>query len=113
MFYVYHQNNSGGSFVEDAEAGITDVVIIEADTPELADVRAERIGIYFDGDGDCACCGQRWSPASDWDASEAPEIYGIDVSNGTYEPKFSPMKWTEVPAYIHYKDDRIVTVEWA
>lgn len=54
-YYEFNQNNSGGSF-----SGPAHFVFVEAETPEEADVAAERVGVYFDGSGDCECCGQRW-----------------------------------------------------
>ena len=60
-YYEYSQNNSGGSFTKPA---IT--VFIEADSPEAADVVAVKNGLYFDGDGDCECCGDRWYRASEY-----------------------------------------------
>lgn len=115
MFYTYWQNNSGGDFVEDDERGITLTVIIEADTAREANERAEQIGLYFDSDDtrDCPCCGVRWYPA--WDLEEGdstPQIYGWDVSGGTYTLPTLGIKWTEVAAYIHYRDGRVVPVEW-
>ena len=65
MFYVYRQNNSGGSFRPPAIN-----VIVEASSAVEADSIAEGVGIYFDGrPGDCiSCCGYRWDQASDvWD----------------------------------------------
>lgn len=64
MFYVYRQNNSGGSFRPPAVD-----VIVEADSAVDADTIAEGVGIYFDGrPGDCIpCCGHRWATAEeDW-----------------------------------------------
>lgn len=62
MFYVYRQNNSGGSFRPPAVD-----VIVEAPSAAEADTIAEGLGIYFDGAGDCPCCGVRWAVAEeDW-----------------------------------------------
>ena len=63
MFYSYSQNNSGGSFRLPAVD-----VIVEAGSAAEADTIAEGLGIYFDGVGDCSCCGVRWNRAEeDWD----------------------------------------------
>ena len=63
MFYVYRQNNSGGSFRPPAVD-----VIVEAPSAAEADTIAEGLGIYFFGADDCSCCGFRWSRAEeDWD----------------------------------------------
>ena len=60
MFYVYRQNNSGGSFRPPAIN-----VIVEAPSAAEADTIAEGLGLYFDGAGDCPCCGDRWYNASE------------------------------------------------
>ena len=63
MFYVYRQNNSGGSFRPPAVN-----VIVEAPSAVEADDIAEGLDIYFSGIGDCPCCGKRWRNAEeDWD----------------------------------------------
>ena len=57
MFYEFIQNNSGGTFIYDEQKGISYSVIVEADSENDAITRAEQIGLYFDGKGDCPCCG--------------------------------------------------------
>ena len=59
-YWVYNQNNSGGSHIKPAI-----VVYIEAETPEEADTIAQDNGIYFDPlyERDCECCGTRWDEA--------------------------------------------------
>lgn len=58
-WYLFDQNNSGGSFV------VNDLLchrlFIEASSKEEACNKAEGFGVYFDGYGDCPCCGNRWS----------------------------------------------------
>lgn len=77
-FYRYRQNNSGGSFTVDLLAGIGHLVYVEAVDAEHADARAHKIGLYFDGGGDCSCCGDRWESVAGWrDTGTAqPEEYG-------------------------------------
>lgn len=63
-FYLFNQNNSGGTFVIDENAGIGFCVVVEAENEEQAISRAENIGLYWDGvadEIDCECCGDRWS----------------------------------------------------
>lgn len=110
MFYHYDQNNSGGSF-DFTKGQISVHVIIEASSPRVADARAEDLGIYFDGcEGgrDCHCCGDRWSPASNGDATKTPMIYGQDVSGGVYTG--SSWMGGKPEGYIHYLDGRVVPV---
>jgi hypothetical protein len=79
MFFTFTQNNSGGFFDEDEEKGIGHYVIVEANSAEEANTRAESIGIYFNGcdDGlDCDCCGDRWSPTWSSEGEKTPMIYG-------------------------------------
>jgi len=63
-FFLYNQTASGGSFI--GEMGY--VLYVEAANEDEADVRAQSVGVYFDGcrNGvDCPCCGDRWTPAKD------------------------------------------------
>ena len=104
-FYTFIQNNSGGSFDHDPDAGIGYRVAIEALNAKDAARRAEDIGIYFNGcdtGQDCSCCGDRWS---DWlvddDGTETPTNgYGEDPIKGGWG----------IPSYIHYMDGRIEAV---
>lgn len=104
MFYEFNQNNSGGGFDFNRSAGITHIVIIEADSAGDANKRAESIGLYFDGDGDCPCCGDRWYSAYG-DGDEVPAVYGTPV-----EDYHIDYKWmgTDPEIFIHYTDGRIV-----
>lgn len=56
-WFRFRQNNSGGKFIVNDKVDIN--VLIQANSPEEANNLAEKIGIYFDGYGDCACCGNR------------------------------------------------------
>lgn len=102
MFYYFSQNNSGGSFDDSLGYGI----IVEADNADEANDIAESKGVYFNGcetERDCSCCGDRWYPVSDRDATDMPMIYnekhtncGPDVLN------------YKLPTPIFYKDGRVV-----
>lgn len=73
MFYLYHQNNSGGSF-----GGPAIYVVVEADTPQEANTIAEANGVYFNGVNngrDCECCGDRWY--SMWEGDTEPDGYHV------------------------------------
>lgn len=105
-FYTYGQNNSGGSFVLDEAKGITHYVIIEAFTAEEANNKAEDIGLYFGGAGDCPCCGDRWSTQwADSDGEARPEVYGqpADSYISTFGGWMPPGK----EIVIHYLDGRV------
>ncbi len=100
MFYTFHQNNSGGSFVHDNTRGIAHYVIIEASNDDEANARAEEIGLYFEGveDGiDCECCGDRWNRANNFypDKTSKPMIYSKEAADSSED------------YFIHYADGRI------
>ncbi|MFD3361606.1 hypothetical protein ACFWW5_00700 [Streptomyces albidoflavus] len=106
MFFTFDQNNSGGSFDFDAARGISQCVIVEAADAEEANRRAEEIGLYFDGEGDCACCGDRWSEQWSSDAGDdVPSVYGTPVESGTVL-----LKWMgdNPDVFVHYLDGRVV-----
>ncbi len=84
MYFTYSQNNSGGTFVVDTDAGINRHVIIRAESAEKANGFAQLIGIYFDGveQGiDCSCCGDRWFRADDYEGCACAEIYGVPAQD--------------------------------
>lgn len=103
-FYHYSQNNSGGSFSFDEFSGITHHVIIQAYSAAEANLRAEEIGIYFNGcedERDCDCCGDRWY--SIWDdksGTDLPEVYGEPVDAYDGMSWMSPGK----EIVVHYLD---------
>ncbi len=103
MFYLYDQNNSGGSFITDSS--VCEFVFIEAMDADQANSRAEDIGIYFNGvdlGEDCDCCGDRWYPVSESDAIESPEVYGQSLVK-------APTSFFRTQAYV-YADDKTKTV---
>ena len=75
-WYYFDQNNSGGSFDHDPSRGIGYGLFVEANSADEANSRAEDIGLYFDGYGDCECCGNRWSSAWRDDGNPEPTRYG-------------------------------------
>ena len=99
MFYLYNQNNSGGSFTQNGD--LAHRVVIEAPSIGMANDKAEEIGIYFDGvesGYDCACCGDRWhSPdeLSDHDKQDMlAYVQGLADRYG----------WTSPDCIVHYLD---------
>jgi hypothetical protein len=98
MFFTYNQNNSGGSYAIDDT--ITRTVVIEADTADEANTKAEELGIYFNGvaeGSDCACCGDRWSKAYDDDG-----VLRMDL--GEYELNSYWVEKDEPIVYIYRKN---------
>lgn len=95
-FWAYNQNNSGGEYHIDESKGLVENVYIESYNTVSANEYAESIGIYFDGSGDCRCCGNRWykpsEPVEDgymdmahnW---ERTAIHRIDGSFTIWTPK--------------------------
>lgn len=106
MFYTYSQNNSGGGF--DIDEHVTITVIIEADSADEADAKAEEIGIYFDGcdsEIDCPCCGDRWYRAYG-EGDEKPSIYGTPIEENA-DSRYSRSRWAEggqPRTYVYMKD---------
>ncbi|QWQ42124.1 hypothetical protein KME66_14725 [Streptomyces sp. YPW6] len=103
MFFHFRQNNSGGSFHNNPDAGISVNVIVEADDADHANRRAEKLGLYFGGAGDCRCCGDRWSEQwDDRDGDLVPSVYGDPIQDYDFEPD----KWIyDGPeAYVHFAD---------
>lgn len=111
MWYRFRQNNSGGSFHFEPENGIGVNVWIEAYDAEVANVRALRLGLYFDGcaDGiDCDCCGDRWDEAHADDGMEFPVIdedWDYKWDNSVYlhplEGKFLDAKWPDYQSALN------------
>lgn len=100
-FYIFDQNKSGGYW--DKILGY--VVIIEAETPEKANEKAEEIGIYFDGvenDIDCVCCGDRWCRVEDkYDEVEPEKLKDFVEEIKHYQKKL------ELTSNIYYADGRV------
>ena len=100
-FFHFRQNNSFGRFHYDHTRGISVHVIVEADDYEAANSKAEQIGLYFDGGGDCPCCGNRWSEQYEYSGKDSsdpyPAIYGTRALGLPVDGK------TEFDGYIHYK----------
>lgn len=108
-FFEYSQNNSGGGFDTDHDGGLSHYVIIEADSAEEANRKAGDIGLYFDGEGDCPCCGNRWYPA--WDGSDGdvvPSHYGTPIQDVAFG-EGPNRKWIKdgPEAYVHFKDGKV------
>lgn len=104
MFYTFHQNNSGGRFKIDDT--VTTYVIIEADSASDANLRAEQVGIYFDGcykEIDCDCCGDRWHDVDDRDATDVPMIYN-ETAEEFGNDNWCGAKSGESYCHIYYKD---------
>lgn len=94
-FFYYRQNNSGGSF-----SGPAKHVIVEAINADDANQRAEKKGLYFDGAGDCSCCGNRWSSVWSDEGETEPKIYDTPAKEYTIESDFDDN------AVIFYMDGR-------
>lgn len=109
-FYVFDQNNSGGSFITDSN--LCHRIIIEADSEKEADEKALELGCYFDGVDsgmDCECCGDRWNGSYLVDFENSNERWGSmevylydngDDTNKSIESlskKYEDYVWAEPP----------------
>lgn len=105
-FYSFTQNNSGGSFDINEKAGISICVIIEAVDSVHANVRAEQIGLYFDGFGDCSCCGNRWTKTYMDAGDPVPSEYSEPIVDR--DPKYF-RDWTKGGIYyfVHYLNGKV------
>ena len=80
-WYMFDQNNSGGSFI--VNDNVCHRLFIEAESFGDAVEKAEELGCYWDGvaEGrDCPCCGDRWYPTDDVVDIEAFKTEGYTVS---------------------------------
>lgn len=102
-FFCFDQNNSGGSFVFDEQRGLTHNVVVEAVNADDANNRAEAIGIYFNGEGDCPCCGNRWYWAYG-EGDKEPMHYGMPVAKAISYVGGWMDKGKEI--CVHYMDGR-------
>ena len=115
MFYVFHQNNSGGTYNFSEALGIGTFVIVEADDYNEANERAKDIGLYFDGvykGIDCECCGDRWCPIHEWEKPDnVPSIYDTPLKLRPSKRKISHKGWGSLDValvFVHYKDGSIL-----
>ena len=86
QFWIYEQNYVNGKYIVDKDRGISALVFIEAPDADMADLKAQILGIYFDGysadmsEIDCDCCGSRWFRAEA--STSSPEVFGFAVDGG-------------------------------
>lgn len=102
-FYTFSQNNSGGYFVVDENAGVAEYLIIEANDAKEANEKLSEIGKNVDGFWNyCECCGERWNLAWEDDDEGKPEpmIYGEPIANLTQE-------MFRHQTFVHYLDGTI------
>jgi hypothetical protein len=107
-FFTYAQNNSGGAFHSNED--VAPFVIIEAACAEEADRIAQEVGLYFDGKGDCPCCGHRWFKALNAPGDDEPNVHAEYPSEyvdaGTY---FSRTRGEDLWEVIVYYQDGSIT----
>lgn len=107
-WYEYTQNNSGGGF--EVTENLAHRLFIEAEGGEEADLKAQRLGVYFDGcdEGvDCPCCGDRWYHGQE---VKYPLDYGDGLVFNSVESHAQFLAdrygWTSPDAYIHYANGK-------
>lgn len=103
-FFTYSQNNSRGRFDLDKPRGLASKVIVEAVDYHAANSRAKIIGLYFGGEGDCPCCGDRWCEAYDNDdGTDEPTIYGEPLEEYYNKSRYGSTN----SVAVHYMDGKI------
>ena len=76
-WYKYRQNNSGGFYLEDKDAGYGPLVYVEAKSEYDADFLFQGLGgkdtrLGFVEHRDCSCCGARWYGGEECDGDGPP-----------------------------------------
>lgn len=104
-FWTYSQNNSGGGFHYDLHDGIGHYVIVEAHDVRHADRIAEGIGLYFGGQGDCSCCGDRWYEAYG-SGDEEPMLYGVPLAEEGGDWRYDHEEGRPY-VFVHYLDGTV------
>jgi len=111
-FYEFVQNNSGGAF------HVTDTLchrlFIEAEDADAATIKAESLGVYFDGCDsgmDCPCCGDRWYSCSE---IKLPHKHYTKKPVKTIEEYAQIMAdqygWTKPDARIFYANGKVTEI---
>lgn len=101
-FYLFRQNNSGGSFNYDADEGLSVNVYIEAESVDEANEKMlEKIG-EFDSIYDCSCCGPRWSPTDEYDAVDVVPVENEVMADELFRSKW--MKPGKPETFVHLID---------
>jgi hypothetical protein len=111
-FWTYIQNNSFGRF--DVDEKIANAVIVEAASRELADERAEQLGIYFDGcdaGRDCNCCGDRWSRQQKHEGDSVPSLYGDPLHVTDWYGFEDHLVSRSGGVRLHFADGRVLKFE--
>lgn len=93
-WFVFDQNNSGGSFVVNDK--VCHRLFIEADSFDNAVEKAEELGCYWNGvdEGiDCPCCGDRWYK---WeDTIDLDEYNNEGYRVGVYDKANAKTRWNK------------------
>ena len=86
------------------------IIVRAADSVE-ANQKAESKGVYFDGKNDCPCCGNRWSPVSEYDASDVPMVLSSEVVipniDEAYEQCISKVDYLGDCFIFNYKGEKL------
>ena len=73
----FRQNNSGGFYTGPAYN-----IIVEADGPNEAWVKAQRLGAT--NEGSCPCCGDRWNDANEIKSRDYVIYLDMAIEDRTY-----------------------------
>lgn len=104
-FFIFSQNNPGGTMEYDDEEGISVYVVVQEPSWSKANAKARYIGLDFTDK--CPCCGYRWSEKWRDDGMTSEEIAGWFMEHVT-SPWFRKRRSPEEPdAYVHFFDGTV------
>lgn len=107
-FYVFDQNNSGGSF--DVDKNVCHRVVIEAKSEEEAISKFEPM--VENQSGSCSCCGDRWSMSPDKIDIEHYKKNGYRASVYTHYENYEK-RWFDLYGQFPRKSEpKLITERW-
>ena len=98
-FFRFHQNNSGASYVIDENIG--HLVWIEAEDHDLANEKANQIGMF--SLSYCDCCGERFYSVDEYDAEEGWQAEEYEGWHRDWHRE----RHGELVTIIHHADGRV------
>ena len=101
MFYQFNQNYIGRIYMRDERLGIGPLIIVEGDTVDAINKKAEQVGIYFDGrkKGIDPLDNRWYRMMRNKDGYDEPHVYDVHID------KIPSAEWVGYDdVFIHYAD---------